>query len=92
MSRGGRLARLKEFLVGGALMLALELGVGGYGWWIGQVWVTWICAGVGGLVAVAWGLVWVAYGVRRRPRVWVLEKHHDGEENHHAKHADHSRW
>jgi len=66
---------LEEWLVIGAIGLAGEVIVGLWAWWTGHLWAAWLCAVVGGLVGVVWGLVWWAWWRHRRrgPRVWRLD-------------------
>jgi hypothetical protein len=62
----------REWLIVGALCLGAEGIMGLWAWALGEVWAAWLCAGLGALVAVCWGLHWWAWwrARRRGPRVW----------------------
>jgi hypothetical protein len=56
-----RVAQLKALLVDGALYLVAALVAGLRAWAVGQTWAVLVCAVMGALVAVAWGLVWLVW-------------------------------
>jgi hypothetical protein len=66
-----RVVRLEAFLVDGALWLVAELVVGLWAWAVGETWAALVCAGLGALVAVAWGLVWLAWWRARASQRWM---------------------